>query len=125
MDSPLIQKQIRDDGIVHLKDPRPKRDFIHVNDVVSAFIKAIEFEKTDFEIINLGAGVSYSVKEIAEMLVTKSGKNISIDFSEEHRKNEVLDTVANINKIKTLLKWQPNINIEKGLEISYEGVYKK
>ena len=105
---PMIQKQIKVGKVVKLKDSRPKRDFIHVDDVVSAYCKAVNYNKTEFEIFNLGSGCSYSVQEVAEILVKKSGKEISIEFLEEHRKNEVLDTVANIDKVKKTLNWQPN-----------------
>ena len=101
---PMIQKQIKNDSIVKLKDSRPKRDFIHVDDVIDAYCKAVKYNKTDFEIFNLGSGTSYSVKEIAEMLVTKSGKNISIEFSEEQRENEILDTVCDNRKIIKILE---------------------
>jgi UDP-glucose 4-epimerase len=100
---PLIQKQIEEDGIVRLKDSRPKRDFIHVDDVVDAYSKAVEYDKTNFEIFNIGSGTSYSVKEIAEMLVAQSGKSIPIEFSEEHRKREVLDTVCDNKKMRESL----------------------
>ncbi|MCK5050766.1 MAG: NAD-dependent epimerase/dehydratase family protein [Candidatus Cloacimonetes bacterium] len=111
---PLIQKQIKDDGIVQLKDPRPKRDYIHVDDVVDAYCKAVKYNKTDFDIFNIGSGTSYSVKEIAEMLVTKSGKNISIEFSEERRENEVLDTVC--DNRKTIKKLEIEASLKRLME---------
>ena len=111
---PLIQKQIKKTGKISLKDPRPKRDFIHINDVVNAYCKAIEY-KSNFEILNLGSGVSYSVEEVAEILARKAGKNIPIEFSKEHRQNEVLDTVADIRKIKGILNWKPQKEFNKEL----------
>jgi nucleoside-diphosphate-sugar epimerase len=103
---PFIEKQIRIDKVINLKDSRPKRDFIHIDDVVSAYCRAIDYNETEFEVFNLGSGCSLSVREVAERLVKKSGKEISIKFTEEHRKNEVLDTVANIDKIKNVLNWE-------------------
>ena len=105
---PLIEKQIQEDGVVKLKDSRPKRDFIHVNDVVDAYSKAVNYNKSNFEIFNLGSGVSYSVKEIAELMVVKSGKKIPIEFSEEIRNNEVFDTVCDNIKMKKILKMNCN-----------------
>ena len=112
---PLIIKQIKKTGKISLKDPRPKRDFIHVDDVVNAYCKAVEYEKTSFEIFNLGLGLSYPVKEITEMLVSKFKKNIPIKYSNERRENEVLDTVADVTKAKIQLEWTPRISIDKGL----------
>ena len=113
---PLMIKQIKDSGKLTLKDPRPKRDFIHVNDVVEAYIKVMSYRGASFEIFNLGSGSSFSVKEIAEMIVLNSSEEIEIEFSEEKRKNEVLDTIADITKIKQKLNWNPNITLNNGIK---------
>jgi len=118
---PSIQKQIKENGIIKLNDSRPKRDFIHIVDVVAAYCKAIEYildlkNNLDFEIFNLGSGISYSVKEVAELLVSKTGKNIPINFSEDQRKGEVLDTVANITKLSNRLNWEPQIEFKQGIK---------
>lgn len=113
---PLILNQIRKSGNISLKDPRPKRDFIHVNDAVTAYIKALDFKSDNLEIFNLGSGVSYSVKEIAEMLAANFSEDIAIEFSNEIRKNEVLDTVADISSIKTKIGWEPVISFYNGLK---------
>jgi nucleoside-diphosphate-sugar epimerase len=110
---PMIQKQIENYAIVKLMDSRPKRDFIHVDDIISAYCKAVTYDKISFEIFNLGSGISYSVKEIAEILVSQSEKEVPIEFSEERRHNEVLDTVANINKAKKELNWNPYNSIKE------------
>ena len=113
---PLIQKQIDDHGKIQLKDPRPKRDFVHVDDVVEAYQKAIEYNDSSFEIFNIGSGESYSVKDIADTLVNFSNKIIPIEFSNEIRENEVLDTVADISKAKRLLNWQPKISFNERIK---------
>ena len=64
---PIIIKQAKDGSII-LKDPRPKRDFIFVDDVVECFIKAIEDDSLSFEIFNVGYGKSYSVNEVVEIV---------------------------------------------------------
>ena len=57
-------------GKIVVKDERPKRDYIHVNDVVDAIIGAIESENKllTMQIFNLGTGKSYSVREIVEFV---------------------------------------------------------
>lgn len=113
---PLIKKQIHDHGKIQLKDPRPKRDFVHVSDVVNAYQKAIEYDDSSFEIFNIGSGKSYSVKEITDLLVNNTQKNIPIEFLNEIRENEVLDTVADISKAERLLNWKPSISFTEGLK---------
>jgi len=118
---PLIKKQIEQSETVKLNDPRPKRDFLHVDDLVEAYIKAIEFKDPKLEVFNVGSGMSYSVEEIANIMITSSKEKIKLEFSSEARINEVLDTVADTRKIKQMLNWQPKISFIKGIETLMDG----
>jgi UDP-glucose 4-epimerase len=105
-------------GKIVIKDDRPKRDYIHVDDIVEAIATAIESVNNGKSInfYNLGSGVSYSVKEIVEMVRGFFDSEIEYLCTNEIRSNEVLDTVADISKIKTELHWQPKISILDGLK---------
>ena len=114
---PIILKQINKTGKIKLKDSRPKRDFIYIDDAVNAYVKAIEFHTKNVGIFNLGSGMSFSVKEVAEMIANNFCSDIQIEFSEERRKNEILDTVADITKANKLLGWKPDIRLKDGLTL--------
>ena len=113
---PLMANQIKEDAKIQIRDDRPKRDYIHISDVVRAveFMSFCEWPSL-FEIYNLGTGISYSVKEVAQMLIQYSGNSIEYLASGEQRPNEVLDTIANINKLENL-GWKPEVSIEEGLK---------
>ena len=53
--------------IINVKNLETKRDFIYIKDLVDAIIKAINLEK-NFEILNIGSGVSYSVTEVIKII---------------------------------------------------------
>ena len=114
---PSIIQQAKTGKIV-IKDDRPKRDYIHVEDIVDAIFTAIETENADKSIqkYNLGSGLSYSVKEIVTFVRSFFDNDIDYICKNEYRPNEVMDTVANINKIKCELNWQPKVTIEKGIQ---------
>lgn len=111
---PTILKQVIVGKLV-LKDPRPKRDFIHILDVVDAIVTSIEKDFTSLEIVNLGSGVSYSVEEIVDLFRRNSKNSFTIDYTNEFRKGEVLDSVTSNSKILALLGWQPKVSIESGI----------
>jgi nucleoside-diphosphate-sugar epimerase len=113
---PKIIKQQKT-GHINLIDPRPKRDFIHVFDIISAVITAIEYNNSDLLIFNLGTGKSFSVEEIVSLIVKNSGFDVSVNYSNEYRAGEVLDTVADIKKIYNVLNWLPSVEIEQGLKL--------
>lgn len=110
---PNIIKQLKS-GKIKLKDPNPKRDYVHVLDVINALIIAGTV-KENFEIFNIGTGTSYSVKEIVGKIIGIYGLNVEVKFSNEKRKNEIIDTKADIDKAKEKLGWVPNLDIDKGL----------
>ena len=113
---PSIIQQAKTGKIV-IKDDRPKRDYIHVEDIVDAIITAIETENADKSIqkYNLGSGLSYSVKEIVDMVRGLFDTEIEYICTHEIRPNDVLDTIADISKIQNKLHWKPSISILEGL----------
>ena len=110
---PSIIAQLRY-GKIELKDPEPKRDFIYISDVIDAYIKAGEFNG-DFDVFNIGYGKSYSVKEIVDKIIHLYGKDVKVKYSGERRKNEIMDTIADIKKAKGRLGWKPRVEIDNGL----------
>ena len=112
---PSIIQQAQNGKII-IKDDRPKRDYIHVEDIVEAIIAAIDNQTDKFEKFNLGTGKSYSVKEIIEIVRGFFNSDIEYICTHEIRENEVLDTVADISKVKNELHWQPKISIREGLK---------
>jgi UDP-glucose 4-epimerase len=116
---PSIISQLRGRKI-ELKDPAPKRDYIHVSDLLTALIKAEKFDG-DFEIFNIGQEKSYSVKEIVDKIVQLCGKEIKINYKNERRKNEIMDVIADIKKARTTLGWEPKVRLEEGLRSCISG----
>jgi len=111
---PYIIDQLPSEKIV-LKDPNPLRDYVYIDDVISAYIKAATYGSKGFEIFNIGTGVSYSVKEIVDRVLHLSKRKIKVTYTSETRKNEIMNTVANIKKANEKLGWQPRIDIDAGL----------
>lgn len=112
---PMIIEQLKS-GNIQLKDSRPRRDFIYIQDVVSAVMLAIEANSIGFDIFNLGSGQSYSIEELINILTKSSKIPVKVNFSNESRKGEVLETVACTNKIKLLLNWNAKTTLNDGIK---------
>ncbi len=107
---------------VEVMDLRPKRDYVFIDDLVDAFVLSIQGAPG---IYNLASGVSYSVAEIAQMILEISKINKPIkDFGNE-RKNEILDLYADISRAETQLKWKPKTSIQQGLKLSVEAFQRR
>jgi UDP-glucose 4-epimerase len=116
---PTIIRQAME-GFISIKDERPKRDYLHVLDLVKAIENSIEFDMAKgIEFFNVGSGKSYSVKHLVETIINLCEHKVTYQCLAEFRPNEVLDTISDITKIQSLLKWAPEISFEKGLELLF------
>jgi len=114
---PTIINQAKSGKII-IKDDRPKRDYIHVNDIVEAVSSAmfIKNESSNYQIFNLGTGKSNSVKDVIDIVCQLYNHTIEYQCTNEIRQNEVLNTIADISKIKNNLGWEPKISLFEGLK---------
>jgi UDP-glucose 4-epimerase len=110
---PSMVKQLREGDKIVLNDAEPKRDFLYIDDLVEAYLKAAEYP--NYDVFNIGMGKSYSVREIIDMLLEKFPKKVKVIYRGERRKNDVMDVIADVRKAKKKLKWGPKIKIVDGL----------
>tara|TARA_B100000787_G_C16181455_1_gene292081 strand:+ start:944 stop:1894 length:951 start_codon:yes stop_codon:yes gene_type:complete len=94
---------------------KQKRAFVHVDDVVDGFVKAISKTSKFNGAIQLGPDYSTSIAEIAKRIVSLSGKNISIKFDKSKPEGD-FDRMANNSKAKKFLNWSPLITLDEGLK---------
>src|SRR3989338_1376263 len=88
-------------------DGTQTRDFTYIDDVVAANLLAMESPKVGKgEIINIGAGNSKSVNEVAAFF--------SHPTAHIAPRVEPHDTLADITRAKVLLGWEPRISFEEG-----------
>lgn len=116
-DTFLIQTiilQIQRSQSINVMDLEPKRDFIYIDDAVEAIVKAITYD-TPYDVFNIGSGKSYSVAEIINIIQHIFNTNLPIISKQERRKDEIMNTVADILKAKKKLGWIPKIDFETGL----------
>jgi len=74
------------------------RDYIHVDDLAAAHIKAIEYLKeNDSDIFNLGYGKGFSVKEVIDSMRKVTQKDIQADIS-PRREGDPAKLIANNQK---------------------------
>lgn len=112
---PSILKQLVN-GKIELRDPEPRRDFLYIKDAIEACVRAGEYTGSDFEIFNIGSGVSYSVDEITRIIINISGQNIEVNYENARRKSEIMNVFADIRRAKEELDWMPKVEIGEGLK---------
>jgi len=89
-------------------DGNQTRDFIHVYDLVSAIIIALNKKNISENIFNIGSGNNISINNVAKLI---GGKIVNIP----KRPGDADHSAADIKKIKKNLKWKPKISLKNGL----------
>jgi len=111
---PMLINQYQTGDQILVRDLNPKRDYVHVDDVLSAILASLKhFNK--FQIYNVAGGKSYSVKEVIDVIFNIGGKSKPVINEKQSRPNEVADTLADISKIKNELGWEPTVSLKKGI----------
>jgi len=93
------------------RDGSAIRDYIHVQDLADAHIKALEwlFETNKSIQINLGTGTGYSVLEIINTIQKYCGTQIPVKLERE-RPGEPSHLTADNTLAKELLGWTPRLS---------------
>jgi GDP-L-fucose synthase len=96
---------------------KPRREFLHVDDLAKAIIVCLDNYDADQQ-INIGTGIDLTVAELAEKIAKSTGFSGSINWDvakEDGTPQKVLD----IQKI-TNLGWKPTINLDQGIKLTVE-----
>lgn len=94
------------------KDGTCIRDYIHVVDLIDAHILALGALKSHVhEIVNLGSGGGYSVREVIALATKVLGREVPA-VERPRRAGDPASLIASVVKAKSLLGWQPTRDLE-------------
>jgi len=100
-------------------DGTTSRDYTYVDDTVQGIIGATKYDKTNFEIFNLGNNYSVSLKELINSIEKVTGRKALIEQLPD-QPGDVPKTFADISKAKKLLGYAPATKLNEGLEKFYK-----
>ena len=98
-------------------DGMQTRDFVHVSDVARANVSAIESDARG--VFNVGTGKGTSILTLAKAIARLTGSFAGCRF-EDRRPGDVLSSEADVSRVVKHLRWQPQISLEQGLEMTTE-----
>ncbi|MCE2928873.1 MAG: GDP-mannose 4,6-dehydratase, partial [Candidatus Caenarcaniphilales bacterium] len=91
-----------------------RRDFTYIEDILDGVIKAIDLD-CNFEIFNLGESQTTDVNTLVDLLEAKLGKKAIRKYIDAIP-GDVPVTFADISKSKSILQYNPQTKIDKGLD---------
>ena len=90
------------------------RDFVSVEDVAKANFLSMK-SNTNFAFLNIGTGITTSVKELADLMIKLSGKSLQPDF-DDLPEGDVKESQADVSLAEKLIDWSYETNLEDGLK---------
>ena len=100
------------------EDGAQRRDFVHVRDIASANLAALEWtgtaEPTAFRAFNVGSGTVHTIGEMATQLALHAGGPEPI-VTGEYRLGDVRHITASSERLKSELGWAPAMTFEDGM----------
>ena len=102
-----------------------KRDFIYIDDVISAYLILLEKMDTfsdEFNEFDVGSGEAISIKDFVKIVHQLTQSQSFLDFGAiPYRKGEVMLSEINIEPLNQL-GWECKTKLEQGLELTLKGV---
>ena len=121
------EAKVRGDKYVNVwGSGRPRREFMHVDDLASACVYIMNLDKDIYDNftqpmlshVNVGVGKDCSIKELAETIARVVGFDGEICF-DTSKPDGTPQKLLDISRI-TALGWSAKISLEKGLKHTYQ-----
>jgi len=100
-------------------DGQQTRDFTYVDNAVQANLLACDAPNVSGKVFNVGCGARVSLNDVLTSLSKITGKRLEAKF-EPPRDGDIRDSQADISQAREFLAYDPQINLETGLERTFE-----
>jgi GDP-L-fucose synthase len=100
-------------------DGSDERDLLHVDDLVDFVRLALEKQQQPYELLNLGSGVSVSVRELVESIIRISGKKLEVHY-DLSKPSIGFKLKINLDKAQKNFGWKAKIGLDEGIRRTLE-----
>jgi len=113
---PQFVHQIMGSGsVVIFGDGTQTRDFVYIDDVVEALIRAGQVPDIDRQIINIGSGTEVSLNQLIEQIALIVGTKANVLYNRT-ASGGIARLVADLSKARQLLNFMPYTQLTSGLD---------
>tara|TARA_X000000368_G_scaffold400845_1_gene373115 strand:- start:2622 stop:3569 length:948 start_codon:yes stop_codon:yes gene_type:complete len=102
-------------------DGTTRRDYTYIDDIVNGIMRALVYNKSNYEIFNLGNDQTVTLTELIETIELEMGQKAIIDKKPDQA-GDVPQTWADISKAKSLLGYMPKTSFKEGIEKYYASL---
>jgi dTDP-L-rhamnose 4-epimerase len=117
----FLSRIFKQQPIAIFEDGEISRDFVYVNDVVSAMIAGVESEVRPVRPMDVGAGESTRIYDAAMGLARLAGyESFDLPINGAFRPGDIRHAVADISYTRALLGWKPDVSFAEGLKLLFD-----
>jgi UDP-glucose 4-epimerase len=114
-----LRQALRGGTLMVHGDGSQTRDYIYVDDVVSAMISAATAPGINHQILNIGSGQETSVRDLIRLIIDVTGVRVEA-LTNPRTDPGVSRMCADLRSAHERLGYQPRISLEKGLRLTLE-----
>jgi UDP-glucuronate 4-epimerase len=96
-------------------DGTTRRDYTYVDDIIAGVRAAIDYDRSNYEVINLGESRTVELRELISLIEKELGLPAKID-RQPLQPGDVPQTFADITRARHLLGYDPQTQIESGIQ---------
>lgn len=117
--SNFIVQALRGEDITIYGDGQQTRSFCYVSDLVDGFVRMMDSSESLVGPINLGNPNEFTMLELAEMVLAKTGSRSKLKFK-ALPPDDPKQRQPDISKAKDRLGWRPKVSLDEGLELTID-----
>jgi dTDP-L-rhamnose 4-epimerase len=99
---------------VCFEDGGQLRDYVNVKDVARANVLAMEDDRADFGVFNVGGKRPVTVREFAQIMIQEFGSPLEPQVPGEYRLGDTRHTISDVSRLEAL-GWRATIPVEQNV----------
>jgi UDP-glucose 4-epimerase len=115
----FLRQAVRNGTLVINGDGNQTRDYVYVDDVVSAMVAAATAPNVNGLVINIGSGAETSIRSLADLILKVTGSQTNVIYSSQ-TPGGVSRLWADLSLAAQKLNYRPSISLEEGLRLSLQ-----
>jgi GDP-D-mannose 3', 5'-epimerase len=112
----LFRKALTQDRLVVWGSGDAKRCLLYIDDLIDGLVSLAQFNGS--LTVNLGASKPTTIKELAELVIKTTGRDIPVEFDKSKAEGP-LSRIPDLTRAKKVLGWEPKTPLEEGLRKTY------
>ena len=100
-------------------DGTQTRDYVYVDDVISAMVAASTAPNLDGLMINVGSGTEISIQNLIQLVLNVTGSKANVVYNSQ-TSGGVSRMKADLKLAQEKLRFQPSIKLEDGLRLTLQ-----